>query len=59
MDTDRVKGSLKQGRHRVKEAADNLTAIPPLNANGKADKTAGKFLNAAGVLNDNIRYSLG
>ena len=55
MDKDRVKGSAQQAKGAVKEAAGKITGDAKLQAEGKADKTAGKIRNAIGGLKDTLR----
>lgn len=54
MDRDRVKGSAQQAKGAVKEAAGKVTGDAKLQAEGKADKTAGKIRNAIGGLKDSL-----
>jgi uncharacterized protein YjbJ (UPF0337 family) len=58
MDKDRVKGSAQQAKGAVKEAAGKVTGDAKLQAEGKADKTAGKIRNAIGGLKDTLRGKL-
>jgi uncharacterized protein YjbJ (UPF0337 family) len=58
MDKDRVKGSAQQAKGAVKEAAGKVTGAAKLQAEGKADKTAGKIRNAIGGLKDTLRGKL-
>jgi uncharacterized protein YjbJ (UPF0337 family) len=55
MDKDRIKGSAEQAKGSVKEVAGKLTGDAKLEAEGKADKTAGKVQNAVGGLKDTLR----
>jgi len=55
MDKDRVAGSAKQAKGAVKEAAGKLTGDSKLEAEGKADKVAGKVQNAVGGFKDAVR----
>ena len=55
MDKDRVKGSVKQAKVAIKEAAGKLTGDAKLQADGKADKTEGKIQNAIGSVKDALR----
>ena len=54
MDEDRVKGSMKQAKGSVKEVAVKVTGDSKLQAECKADKTAGKVQNAAGGIKDAV-----
>ena len=55
MDKDRIKGSAKQAKGAVKEAAGKVTGDSKLEAEGKGDKVAGKVQNAVGGLKDKLR----
>ena len=55
MDSDRLKGSAKQAKGAVKEAAGKLTGDQKLKAEGVADKVAGKAQNAFGSAKDAAR----
>ena len=55
MDKDRIAGMAKQAKGAVKEVAGKVTGDAKLQAEGKADKTAGKVQNAVGGLKDTLR----
>jgi uncharacterized protein YjbJ (UPF0337 family) len=55
MDKDRIKGSGKQAKGTVKEAAGKALGDAKLESEGKADKTTGKVQNAIGGLKDSLR----
>jgi uncharacterized protein YjbJ (UPF0337 family) len=55
MDKGRIEGSLKQAKGNVKEVVGKATGDAKLEAEGKADKTAGKIQNAVGGLKDALR----
>lgn len=55
MDKERIRGSAKQAKGAVKEAAGKLTGDVKLQAEGKADKTGGKIQNALGRIKDTLR----
>jgi uncharacterized protein YjbJ (UPF0337 family) len=55
MDKDRIKGAAEQAKGAVKEAAGKVTGDAKLEAEGKADKFAGKVQNAVGGLKDTLR----
>jgi uncharacterized protein YjbJ (UPF0337 family) len=55
MDKDRVKGSVKQAKGTIKEAAGKITGDTKLQADGKADKTAGKIQSFIGGIKDALR----
>jgi uncharacterized protein YjbJ (UPF0337 family) len=50
MDKDRIKGSAQQAKGAIKEVAGKVTGDTKLEAEGKADKVAGKVQNAVGGL---------
>jgi uncharacterized protein YjbJ (UPF0337 family) len=55
MDKDRVKGSAKIVKGRIKEAVGKAVGDAKLESEGKADKIEGKVQNAVGGLKDAIR----
>ncbi|WP_158742843.1 CsbD family protein [Acidisphaera sp. L21] len=55
MDKDRVEGSLKQAGGAIKEGAGKLMGDKKLEAEGKADKIAGKAQNTVGGVKDTAR----
>ena len=55
MDKDRIKGSAKQVKGAFKKLVGKATGDAKLEAEGKADKTAGKIQNAVGGLKDAVR----
>ena len=55
MDSDRIEGSAKQAKGEIKEVTGKVTGDAKLQADGKADKTAGKIENAVGGLKDAAR----
>jgi uncharacterized protein YjbJ (UPF0337 family) len=55
MDKDRVEGIAKQAKGAVKDAAGKLTGDAKLQAEGKADKAAGKVQNAVGGAKDKLK----
>ena len=55
MDRDRIKGSAKQVKGAVKEAAGKALGDAKLQGEGKADKTAGKIQNTVGGIKDALR----
>ncbi|HWX88877.1 MAG TPA: CsbD family protein [Rhizomicrobium sp.] len=58
MDKDRIEGSANQAKGALKEAAGKLTGDAKLQAEGAADKTAGKVQNAVGGAKDAGRDAL-
>jgi uncharacterized protein YjbJ (UPF0337 family) len=57
MDKDRIAGSAKEAKGSVKQAAGKLTGDAKLQAEGAAEKNAGKLQNALGGAKDAIRQS--
>ena len=55
MDRDRIKGSAKQAKGKMKEVAGRITGDAKLRSEGSAEKAAGKFQNAVGGLKDKLR----
>ena len=55
MDKDRIKGSANQAKGAIKEAVGKATGDSKLQADGKADKVAGKIQNAVGGIKDTLR----
>ena len=55
MDKDRIQGSLKQVVGRIKEAVGKATGDQKTEADGKAEKVAGKVQNAVGGMKDTVR----
>jgi len=55
MDKDRIEGAGKQIKGAAKEAVGKLTGDSKLQAEGAADKVAGKVQNAVGGIKDSLR----
>jgi len=55
MDKDRVLGSAKEAKGKVKEAVGRSIGDAELEAEGMAEKTEGKVQNAVGGLKDAIK----
>lgn len=55
MDEDRVKGSAKVVKGKVKIAIGKVLGDTKLEAEGEADKVEGKLQNTAGGIKDAIR----
>ena len=55
MDNDRVKGSAKIVKGKIKQAVGKAVGDAKLESEGKADKIEGKVQNAVGGLKDAIR----
>jgi uncharacterized protein YjbJ (UPF0337 family) len=58
MDKDRIEGVAHQAKGAVKEAAGKLTGDAKLEAEGQAEKAAGKVQNAVGGMKDAARDAL-
>ena len=58
MDKDRIIGSAKVAKGAVEEAIGKVTGDAKLQADGKADKAAGKIQNAIGGISDALHDSL-
>jgi uncharacterized protein YjbJ (UPF0337 family) len=55
MDKDRIKGSFEQAKGAVKEGVGKATGDEKLEAEGKAEKAAGKVRNTVGGIKDIVR----
>lgn len=55
MNKDRIEGTSKQVSGAVKDAAGKLTGDAKLQAEGKAEKFAGKAQNAVGGIKDALK----
>ncbi len=55
MDDDRVKGAAKQVEGSIKEAIGKITGDTKTQAEGAAEKTAGKVQNAVGGAKDSLK----
>jgi uncharacterized protein YjbJ (UPF0337 family) len=55
MDKGRIKGAAEQAKGAVKEVTGKVLGDAKLEADGKADKAAGKVQNAVGGLKDTLR----
>jgi uncharacterized protein YjbJ (UPF0337 family) len=55
MDKDRIAGIAKQAKGTAKEVAGKVVGDAKLQADGKADKAAGKIQNAVGGVKDALR----
>ncbi len=58
MDEDRIKGAGKQVSGSIKEAIGKLTGDTRTQAEGAAEKTAGRGQNAVGGAEDSVRDTL-
>ena len=55
MDKDRVEGSLNQAKGAIKQGAGKVTGDKKLEAEGAAEKAAGKVQNTVGGAKDAVR----
>jgi uncharacterized protein YjbJ (UPF0337 family) len=55
VDKDRVEGSAKQMKGKVKETAGDVTGDKSLKAKGKKDRAVGKVQNGWGKVKDSAR----
>lgn len=55
VDENRVSGALNQAKGAIKEGAGKLTGDTKMEAEGKADKAAGKVENTVGGAKDAVR----
>ncbi|KQZ00646.1 CsbD-like protein [Pseudolabrys sp. Root1462] len=58
MNRDRIEGSFKQAKGKVKETAGEVTGDAKLKGEGKADQVEGKVQNAVGGAKDKIKEAL-
>jgi uncharacterized protein YjbJ (UPF0337 family) len=58
MDKDRVVGSAKQIKGKVKQVVGKATGDAKLESEGKADKIEGKVQNAIGGIKDTVKDAL-
>jgi uncharacterized protein YjbJ (UPF0337 family) len=58
VDTDRIKGAAQQAKGAVKDAAGKIIGDQKLQAEGKADKAAGKVQSAVGGAKDAMRDAM-
>jgi uncharacterized protein YjbJ (UPF0337 family) len=58
MDKDRVEGSAKQAKGKIKEVAGKITGDEKLKTEGAADKLEGKVQNTFGGMKDKARELL-
>ena len=55
MDEDRIKGSLEQAKGAVKSGVGSLIGDKKMEAEGEADKAAGKVQNTVGGVKDTAK----
>jgi uncharacterized protein YjbJ (UPF0337 family) len=58
MNKDRIEGSAKQAKGKIKEVAGKATGASKLETEGKADQAAGKIQNTVGGLKDTVKDAL-
>ncbi len=58
MDENRVSGAVDKAKGAIKEGIGKLTGDEKLQAEGKADKVAGKVESAIGGAKDTVRDAL-
>jgi uncharacterized protein YjbJ (UPF0337 family) len=58
VDTDRIKGAGQQAKGAMKDAAGKVIGDQKMQAEGKADKAAGKVQSAVGGAKDAVRDAL-
>ena len=58
MDKDRVQGAAHQAKGAVKEGVGKVTGDTKTEAEGKADKAAGRMQSAVGGAKDSVRDAL-
>jgi uncharacterized protein YjbJ (UPF0337 family) len=57
MNEDRMKGSLKEAKGHIKEAAGKVTGDEKLKREGQADQVEGKVQNVVGGVKDAVKDS--
>jgi uncharacterized protein YjbJ (UPF0337 family) len=55
MNEDRMKGSLKEAKGNIKEAAGKTTGDEKLKREGQADRMEGKIQNVVGGIKDSLK----
>lgn len=58
MNKDRIEGSFEQAKGKTKEVAGKLTGDAKLEAEGKAQKAAGKVQNTVGGMKDAVKEAV-
>jgi uncharacterized protein YjbJ (UPF0337 family) len=58
MNKDRIEGSTKQTKGKIKEVVGKATGDSKLETEGKADQAAGKIQNTVGGLKDTVKEAL-
>jgi uncharacterized protein YjbJ (UPF0337 family) len=57
MDKDRVKGAAHEAKGKFKEVAGKVTGDAKIEAEGTAEKIAGKVQNTIGGIKDTVKES--
>jgi uncharacterized protein YjbJ (UPF0337 family) len=55
MNEDRIKGSLKEAKGNIKEAAGKATGDEKLKREGQTDQVEGKIQNTVGGIKDSLK----
>ena len=55
MDKDRIKGSAKEMKGKIKEVTGKVLGDAKLESEGKADQAAGKIQNVVGGVKDTLK----
>ncbi len=58
MDSDRIEGAAHQAKGAIKEAVGKVTGDAKTEAEGAAEKNAGKVQNAIGGMKDSVRDAM-
>lgn len=58
MDKDRIKGAAKQVAGNIKQTVGKALGDGKMQADGAAQKSAGKFQNAVGGMKDAVREAV-
>jgi uncharacterized protein YjbJ (UPF0337 family) len=56
MNEDRMKGSMKEAKGNIKEAAGKATGDEKLKREGQADQVEGKIQNTVGGIKDALKH---
>jgi uncharacterized protein YjbJ (UPF0337 family) len=58
MDKDRIEGAAHHAKGAIKEAVGKVTGDSKIEAEGAAEKNAGKIQNAIGGMKDTVREAV-
>ena len=58
MDQDRMKGSMKEAKGNIKEAAGKALGDEKMKREGQADQVEGKVQNVVGGIKDSVKDSM-